>query len=290
MTVQLGGHIKIVDSLRHLVMAGRSLDYTVLQTMIGDSHGYDPMEISGADAAELKKMLYGMELYVHLPYTINPCEGAAQRRGFYGRSYKNFCQAASQLGAKGVVIHPGFKKELSRTAARDNLIKFFDKNHEDDWHLQVLLETDAGSKNGSKIGDTEFIAEALELLDNHAHAMCIDTVHLYARGLDLWDPTLRKNYLAKYSHLIKLVHLNSPDPEVTLGSFLDRHNTCFEDRPDWDHASLFEDLQQFPMILERRSLAVQEKDAKFIRTILGDEGAIRGRYARTDARLVERKK
>ncbi len=85
--LRLGGHIGAADGLRHLVMNTRALDYTVVQTMIGaDSRAYEPMEIPGAAASRLKEMLYGVELFVHLPYIINPCESVPQKRGFYSTS------------------------------------------------------------------------------------------------------------------------------------------------------------------------------------------------------------
>lgn len=289
MRLLLGGHLRATDGLRFLVTNTRSLDYTVVQTMLGGKDDYSPMEISGAAAAEFRQMMYGVELYVHMPYTINPCEDVPQRRGYYKKTFKEFCAAASQLGAKGVVIHPGFKKQLTREAARDNLVKFFDSAYEEDWHLQILIETDSGSKNGSAIGDLAFIKEAIDILNSRAYAMCLDTEHLYARGIDLWNKEVRDRVLKEYGHLIRLVHMNSPDPEVELGSFRDRHSTPFEQRQGWDHKGLFEAFMQYPMILERSSLAVQEQDAKFIRTLLGDEGATRGLYARTDARSTEKR-
>lgn len=287
--LRLGGHLKSSDGLRHLVMNTRALDYNVVQTMVGGERDYTPHEIRAADIAELKKMLYGVELFVHLPYVLNPCEEDPRRRAMYRRTFKAFCETASNLGARAVVLHPGFKKELSEKHALRNLAKFLEDNVED-WNLKILLETDAGSKNGSAIGSLENLHEVIDALDMGEVAMCLDTTHLYARGVDLWKKSVRDRVLNDYGHMIKLVHLNSPDPKVTLGSHLDRHSTPFEDRPEWDHKSLFEAFAHFPLILERRSLAVQEQDAKFIRSLLGDEGATRGRYARTDARAAERRK
>lgn len=287
--LRLGGHLRSSDGLRFLVMNARALDYNIVQTMVGGERDYSPQEIRAADAAELKKMLYGVELVVHLPYILNPCEADPRRRAMYRRTFKSYCEAAAAIGARSVVLHPGFKKELSESHALRNLAKFLEDNIEE-WNLKILLETDAGSKNGSAIGSLENLNEVISALDHPDVAMCIDTVHLYARGVDLWQKEVRQKMLSEYGHQIKLVHLNSPDPKVTLGSHLDRHSTPFEDRPEWDHKSMIEDLAHLPLILERKSLAVQEQDARFIRRLFGDDAADRGRYARTDARTTERKK
>jgi len=187
---------------------------------------------------------------------------------------------ADEFGARAVVIHPGYKKDLEEEEAKANLIKFLDTAWNDDWNLKVLLETDAGSKNGSAIGSAEFIQDALTKLNQEHFGMCIDTVHLYARGVDLWDHDVREDFLDEYQPWINLVHLNSPDENVFLGSHLDRHNSLFSDR-DWDHKSLFEALLPWPCILERRSLSIQAEDAKYIRDQLGIEMKVSARRQKT---------
>jgi len=267
-SVKIGGHLSIKDGLGGVVLAARALDYAYVQLMLGDGRSYTPVDLSTKDLEEYQKMMYGIGTYVHLPYVINPCEGEPSRVGFYKRAYRQFCSVASGLGAKAVVLHPGFKKELTEEKAMENMVKFLDSAHDEDWRLQCFLETDSGSKNGSAVGSPEFIQKALTQLDSTQFAMCIDTVHLYARGIDMWQKDVRSNLLSQFQKEIQLVHLNSPDPKVTLGSFLDLHNTPFQDRPEWKHKDLFKDLQYLPCILERRSLSVQEQDALYIRELL----------------------
>lgn len=265
---QLGGHLDAKSGLRHVVLNARALSYNVIQTMVGDPRGYQPYDIPAEDAREYRKMAFGIETYVHLPYVINPCEAVPQRRGFYKRAMKAFMQAATAIGARAVVLHPGFKKELTADEAYKNLLKFLEETVDDDGPIDVLLETDAGSKNGSAIGSTGLIGKAVEDLGNTRIAMCIDTCHLFARGTNLWEKEDLDHLLAEHHHMIRLVHLNVPDPEVSLGSNLDRHNTPFEERTDLAHENLIKTLVgRFPCVLERRSLAVQEKDVKFIRKL-----------------------
>lgn len=265
MQLRLGGYLQVRDGLRHVVLNARALGFSAVQIMVGGSKDYEPFDISPTDAAEYKKMTYGLATYVHLPFVINPCESIAQRRGFYRKAFREFSAVAGNIGAKAVVIHPGFKKELTEPAAFSYFIKFFEDLVDLDWGLEVLFETDAGSKNSSAIGSLEFLKKAAEALDDPVFGICLDTTHVYARGVNLWEKQVREDTFKRYGRLIKLVHLNSPDPDVELGSFRDRHNTTFEEHPDWDHQSLFRDLiPRWPCILERRSLAVQEQDMKFV--------------------------
>jgi len=267
MKLQLGGHVPAKEGLRYVISTARAMNYNVVQTMVGGGADYQPYDIPLTVALEYKKLIYGIETYVHLPYILNPCEGKPQRRGWGGRVFQEFCRTAQMIGAKAVVIHPGYKKQLELGEAQENCRKFFERYFEEDWEMDILLETDAGSKNGSAIGSLQFIKEVLEQLDHFRFGMCLDTEHLYARGIDLWDHDIRKRVLKDHGEQIRLIHLNVPDPEVDLGSNRDRHNSPFSSR-EWAHEPLIRDLESWPLILERRSLVVQEEDAAFVRLIL----------------------
>lgn len=267
--LRLGGHISSAEGLSFVVAAARGLQYREVQTTMGDSRDYRPREIAEETARTYRKMAYDLTTTVHLPYVINPCEGAPSRRGFYKLSMKEQRAAAELIGARRAVIHPGYKKELPEQEAFDHLLKFLDETWPEDHPIELLLETDSGSKNGSAIGSAEFIRSAIETLDHGNVRMCIDTEHLYARGVNLWDPTIRRDFLDEFSPLIKLVHLNAPDYNVKMGSFLDRHNIPFEERPDLPSEGLIQDLAQFPLILERSSLTAQQQDNSYVREVLG---------------------
>lgn len=267
--IQVGGHLSATTGLRHVVLNARALSYNVVQTMVGGPRDYQPFDISQEDALEFRKMSFGISLFVHLPYVLNPCEDTPNRKGFYKRTMRHYMATAAMLGARAVVLHPGFKKDLPAEQAYKNLVKFLEETVTDDESLGVLLETDAGSKNGSAVGSASLIARAIKDLDHPRIAMCMDTCHMYARGIDLWQPEWLAEILGMHHHIIKLIHLNVPDPEVALGSNLDRHNTPFEERKDLQHENLVRTLvQKYPCVLERRSLTVQGKDIRYIRKLM----------------------
>jgi len=264
--LKLGGHLSVKEGLRYVVVNARAMNYDVVQIMLGGGTDYKPYSIEEKDIREFTSMMYGIDIWVHLPYVINPCEGEPRRKSFYRKSFRDYAKLALAVGAKGMVIHPGFKKQLTENEAATNLLEFFRKVVEDE-DLKVLLEVDAGSKNGSAVGSVEFIALCLDALDMNNMGMCLDTTHLYARGVDLWNNKIRTGIVINYGEYVRLVHLNSPDPEVVLGNNKDRHNTPFEDR-DWDHRPMILDMVTWPCILERRSLAIQEQDAAYVRSVV----------------------
>jgi len=132
----------------------------------------------------------------------------------------------------------------------------------------VLFENDAGSKNGSKIGSPDFIEYVLARLPRAQFGMCIDTEHLWARGINMWDAEVRTEFLNHYGKLIELVHLNAPDEGVELGSFIDRHSVTFQEFKLDSSPMVTELVTKFPAVLERKSLVVIERDVNYVNSLV----------------------
>jgi len=270
--LRIGGHLTSVDGLRYTIAAARALGYNVVQTMLGEGRDYTPRTIHPEDATKYRTMAFEMDLYVHLPYIINPCEEQKRKNAFYQHTFREYAKVAFELGTRALVLHPGYKKALTRVDAYRNCLKFLENIMDESWNMDLLIETDSGSKNGSAIGDLDFIRSLIEDLDNSRIAMCLDTEHLFARGITLWDDIVRKEVLDEYGHHIRLVHLNCPDLNVKFGGFLDRHNVAFEEREDLDSDNMVRELvKRFPCVLERRSVSVQKTDMEYIQRLLEEE-------------------
>lgn len=264
--VKLGGHHSSEKSINHPVVAARGLGHVILQTMAGGQHDFNPSAISAEVAMKFKTISFGIDVYIHMPFILNPCsEGRV--RAISKASFRKYMNVSHALGARAVILHPGFKKDLEEKAAYQNFLKFFEILKDDD-KIKILLETDAGSKNQSAIGSLEFIKSAIRDLKDQRLGMCIDTCHLYARGFSLWNSEVRTAILGEYGDIVQLVHLNVPDPDVELGSNRDRHNSPFSIMVE-DSAEMIKDLSTWPMILERRSLSIIEEDTKYVYSVLG---------------------
>lgn len=266
---RLGGHLSLREGLTTFVAAVRALDYNEVQVMLGQPRDYEPYSFDESQVREFHKVMYGVNLTVHLPYIINPCEASRSRSQFYKKVFREYVESALTLRATKLVIHPGFKKDLSEEEALKNLVNFFQDVWDESIEAELLLEGDSGSKNGSAVGSLAFIEKALDGINMPNTGICLDTAHIYARGENVWDDDVRRKIIASHKPRIKLVHLNVPDREVLLGSNRDRHNTAFEDRPSLPSKNLIEDFSHFPMILERRSLQVQKRDNLYVRRVLG---------------------
>lgn len=263
--IRLGGHLSAKDGLIQVVVAARALDYNVVQIMLGGQHDWKPYQVDEVVAQRFRNLTVGVDIYVHLPYIMNPCAGGRLRH--LGLAiFRKYEALATALSAKALVIHPGFKKDLFPEEAYKNGLEFFVSALKDA-RIGVLVETDSGSKNGSAIGSLEFISRLVKDLGDPRVGMCLDTCHLYARGIDLWDQRVTNPLLAKYGKMIRLIHLNAPDIDVELGSYRDMHNSTIASFGK-DSVSLIKKLAAWPMVLERRSLAIQNEDSAFVRAIL----------------------
>lgn len=274
MIKSLGAHLSTRDGLRYPLLSARGLGLEVIQIMLGEPTSWTPYKITQEGRNEFLKLSYGIGVYVHLPYTINPCLGISER--FYKTQraiFSRYLETAMEVGARAVVIHPGYKKELSEEMARGNLLRFMGEVKIPEG-LMVLIETDSGSKNGSAVGSLDFIEDVLTVLGGEGFGMVLDTEHLFARGIDLWEDSVRKETLDRYRKWIRLIHLNAPDPGVELGSYVDRHSISFEAYPRDSTAMIQDLLKEFPCILERASLVVIEKDVRYVTQLTAEKGGV----------------
>lgn len=205
-----------------------------------------------------------VDLYVHAQFDLNPCD--ATKRGWYLKQYQDTCEFAMRVGAKGIVLHPGSRKEDSEHVAFVNLCAFMEKVI-GKTNMVTLLETDAGDKRGRKIGSPKFLVEVCGKIGSPLVRMCLDTAHLYARGWEVWDKEVRMALIRATYPYAALVHLNIPDPTVNLGGFLDRHKISFSDYQH-DSVGFIQDfVGMFPCILERGSEA-QQLDMQMIKSVM----------------------
>lgn len=115
--------------MAYAAISARGLGVELMQIMLGESYSWTPYKTTAEARNEFKKLAYGIAVYVHLPYTINPCLSENERYFKPQRAaYQRYLEAAAEVNARAVVIHPGHKKVLSDEAAKKNLICFMEDN------------------------------------------------------------------------------------------------------------------------------------------------------------------
>jgi deoxyribonuclease-4 len=191
------------------------------------------------------------------------------------------------IGAKCVVLHLGFKKDLTMEEALQNLIS--NVNHivrHMPKDIMLSLETSAGT--GSQFG---YSLESLELLwkgirhNNRSGkdgkygsvrrvGFCIDTAHIFVSGYDIskveGDNSI-KSYLYRFNKLIgwkNIINFHINDSRYPLGARKDEHRgigsgliyNTDEGKKALKYIKKFCMSRKIPMILETHGAGSAKKD------------------------------
>ena len=223
-------------------------------------------------------------LIVHSIYLLNFCKYPpySGRIKYAHDNLQHDLKYGSMLGAKCVVLHLGFKKDLTMEEALQNLIS--NVNHivrHMPKDIMLSLETSAGT--GSQFG---YSLESLELLwkgINHNNnkgsgrvGFCIDTAHIFVSGYDIskveGDNSI-KSYLDKFNKLIgwkNIINFHINDSRYPLGARKDEHRgigsgliyNTDEGKNALKYIKKFCMTRKIPMILETHGAGSSKKDDK----------------------------
>ena len=178
------------------------------------------------DADELRAA--GIPLYVHAPYLINVCSPRNNVRYGSRKILQQTCDAAAEIGAVAVVVHPGHAEDgIGAGVGRwPRTMEMLESD------VPVWLENTAG---GDHAVARRFDALALlwDALGAYAGPIplgfCFDTCHAHAAGEELSDAVERA---VAITGRLDLLHANdSRDPP---GTGADRHTGLGTGRIDPD--------------------------------------------------------
>ena len=163
-----------------------------------------------------------IDVYVHAPYLINVCSPKPNVRYGSRKILQQTCDAASELGAKAVIVHGGHAED-DITEGPGRWLRSLEMLETD---ATVLLENTAGGDN-AVARRFDALARLWEAIGDADHGIdlgfCFDTCHAHAAGEEL--DTAVERVLA-ITGQIDLLHANdSRDP---AGTGADRHERLGE--------------------------------------------------------------
>ena len=193
----------------------------------------------------------------HDSYLINLGNPDAEKRANATAAFAAELQRVEALGLKYLNFHPGSGlKELSMAETIRNIAEAIRAAVADTSTAIAVIENTAGQGAvcGSSLLELQQLAEAVGRPDRCA--VCIDTCHAFAAGIDLATPegydAFWKEFDARLGRpMLRAMHLN--DAKAPCGSHLDRHAPLGDGTIGWP---LFERLAKdpaldgIPMILE----------------------------------------
>jgi deoxyribonuclease-4 len=158
-----------------------------------------------------------MPVYVHAPYLINVCSPRNNVRYGSRKILQQTCDAAAEVGAEAVVVHPGHAEDgVAKGVGR--WVRTLEMLESE---VTLLIENTAGGEN-AVARRFDALARLWEAISEHSSGIelgfCFDTCHAHAAGEALSDAVER--VLAIVGR-IDLLHANdSRDPP---GTGADRH-------------------------------------------------------------------
>jgi deoxyribonuclease IV len=192
-----------------------------------DELGADCIQIFVADPQSFKKppphphgaalKSSPLPVYVHAPYLINVCSPVSTRRGFGRRFLKQTCDAAADVGASAVIVHPGHAED----GVEEGVARWVRTVERLETTVPLFIENTAGGKNAvaRRFDDLARLWDAIHSVETDVRiGFCFDTCHAYAAGEELTDAVERVTNIVGR---IDLLHAN--DAQGEPGSGRDRH-------------------------------------------------------------------
>ena len=248
----LGSHVSPDDPLG--VAATEGAD--VVQIFLGNPQSWKkpkPRE----DAEGLKKA--DIPIYVHAPYLINVASPNNKVRIPSRKILQQTCDAATEIGAAGVVVHGGHVTEGEDQS--EGFVRWRKAMDSLETDMPVLLENTAGGDHAmSRHFDT--IGRLWDHIGDTGIGFCLDTCHAWAAGEELVDSV---ETIIGITGRVDLVHCN--DSKDGHGSGRDRHENLTHGQIDPEAILAVVRAANAPVICETAE-AGRKDDLAFLRTNL----------------------
>ena len=225
----IGAHVSIRGGIHNAVDNAVRIGAQVFQTHPTSAVQWRPMRLDDDVIAAYHDKYRKAGLQGHWLHAIYLINLASPKRELVDQSVGSlvhYMELARQLGADGVVFHPGshlgsgFDTALPRIAEALRAVL-----GRTDSPARLLVENSAGSGGCVGCSFTELGRIAHSVEDSRL-GVCIDTQHLFASGYDIRTPELARQTLDELDRdtgldLVQLVHAN--DSKRELGCNVDRH-------------------------------------------------------------------
>jgi deoxyribonuclease-4 len=281
----LGAHCSIAGGVHNAVIEAATNGCDVVQLFTGNTRSWAGLtlqpvaqsgkfltknksqwrakEISEAEARQFATELASRKIahpISHASYLINLASPVPELREKSIAAMVIELQRADQLGIPFVIVHPGARMAASEEDGIALVAESINEIHQrtKKTRARVTLELTAGQ--GSCLGHSlKHLADMIALVKRADDvAICVDTCHAFAAGVDLRD---RKTYLAFWREFdellgldrLKALHLN--DSKREFGSRVDRHEHIGQGHLGaiaFRHILKDKNLRQVPMYLETK--------------------------------------
>ncbi|MBO20325.1 MAG: hypothetical protein CL732_07290 [Chloroflexi bacterium] len=228
--MKIGAHVSTSGGISKAVARGQDIGCETIQIFGSSPQSWAFKPVPGEQIELFKQGLAdaGMgPVFLHAIYLINL--GTANKENLKKGidSLVNYMTLAADIGAAGVIVHPGSHGGRSFDAVLDQVVEA----------IKIVLDTSPegpclavenmagmGQHIGAKFDE---LGEILKAVDNPRLKICLDTQHSFAAGYDLTNPAGIQAMLDELdagpgSGDVAAIHAN--DSKRVCGSGIDRHD------------------------------------------------------------------
>lgn len=226
--MKLGAHVSTAGGVDKAIDRAQELGAEAVQIFASSPRAwaFKPIPEAQVLALQEKSRAAGIEsILLHGIYLVN-VGGAPDLVQKSIDSLSKHMDAASRIGAEGVIFHGGSHKGAGFDGilkqASDALREVLARTPED---TPLIVENCAGMGHqiGASFGE---IRRLIESVDSPRMKVCLDTQHCFAAGYDITAPDAIGAVMEEFDTEIgldRLVAVHANDSKVELGSGVDRH-------------------------------------------------------------------
>ena len=232
--MQIGAHVSAAGGISKSIDRGLEIGCEAIQIFGSSarSWAFKPPSEKEMNAFRERRAETGMgSVFFHAIYLINLGSPNPELVEKGVQSLINYMTLAADIGADGVVFHPGSHKGQGYDQVFDQAVsaiqRVLDNTPEGPF---LCLENMAGM--GQHIGARfEELGGILRQVDSPRLRICLDTQHSFAAGYDLTTPQGVTDMIAQFDEAIgadNLAAVHANDSKQLCGSGVDRHDNIGE--------------------------------------------------------------
>jgi deoxyribonuclease-4 len=255
----IGAHVSPAGGLPKAIERGSEIGCRAIQIFNQSPRMWKPSIYREEDVAAFRQAMADSPVdavLIHAVYLLNCASDDPDIRAKSLTSLTHSLRVGREIGASGVVLHPGSAKtgDVPSAIARagETIREALSESEECPLHLENTAGT--GGTLGRSVEELTALVEAAG--GNERLGLCLDSCHLFASGYDIRTPAGVDELTAEIAQQVGLermrsLHLN--DSQTPFASNRDRHANVGEGELGPDGCAAFLSapaFQDLPCVLE----------------------------------------
>jgi len=225
----IGAHVSTAGGLEKAIERGTERGCEAIQIFNQSPRMWRPAKYGPEDFAAFREAMAASPVeavVIHAVYLINCASKDKELRKKSQTSLTHALRIGDEIGAAGVVLHPGAQVKEPLAPSLKRAGKTIAAALKDSERCPLLLEQTAGHK-GLLGRDFDQTAALIELAGaGERLGLCLDSCHLFVQGYDITDEAHLKQVVDEADAKVGIerlgcLHVN--DAAAPLGSCRDRH-------------------------------------------------------------------